>query len=163
MIWNDETIERLKAEHATGKSLRQIARDWSVTPNTILGKAHRLGMLANGARKAPRAARLPRPKPVVAIPLERAATTTRSKKWAAAAFVGEAVEPAVVGRPFLDMGFGECRWIIDGAEAGGRLCCGAPTPGLSSWCPAHRALVYTPRRGFVQRSNGAREMAGAFG
>ena len=38
----------------------------------------------------------------------------------------------------------QCRYIMadDGGQA---VCCGAPTAELSSWCPWHERIVYTPR------------------
>lgn len=36
----------------------------------------------------------------------------------------------------------QCRFIVseEGREA---VCCGAPTPGISSWCAWHQRIVFT--------------------
>jgi GcrA cell cycle regulator len=46
MEWNDETIARLRAFWLEGLSTAEIGRRMSVSKNAVVGKAHRLNLLA---------------------------------------------------------------------------------------------------------------------
>ena len=54
-------------------------------------------------------------------------------------------EPAPRHRvPLLQVGARQCRFIVSDTVSEA-VCCGAPTAELSSWCPWHERIVYTPR------------------
>ncbi len=46
--------------------------------------------------------------------------------------------------PLLQVGARQCRFIVSDTVSEA-VCCGAPTAELSSWCPWHERIVYTPR------------------
>lgn len=44
MVWNDDTIERLKKLWAEGLTTGEIGKELGVSKNAVVGKAHRLGL-----------------------------------------------------------------------------------------------------------------------
>jgi hypothetical protein len=52
-------------------------------------------------------------------------------------------DPNAVGVPITEVGFAQCRFIINDAVFPA-LCCGAGTTRASSWCEYHARVVFTP-------------------
>ncbi|MBE1237955.1 global cell cycle regulator GcrA-like protein [Phaeovibrio sulfidiphilus] len=46
MVWNDDTVERLKKLWADGLTTGDIGKQLGVSKNAVVGKAHRLGLKA---------------------------------------------------------------------------------------------------------------------
>ncbi|GJE54558.1 GcrA family cell cycle regulator [Methylobacterium thuringiense] len=155
-VWRDPAIvSRLRALWTTeGQTAEAIATTLSqqtgqaITRRAILRKLARMGLSGQGGGtraptvpKATLAARTPVSAPVEALPFRAppnvtpppapTSTDPRSGRWTLA-----------------DMrSTGQCKWPC--AEEGGRhLFCGEPAPigpgnPHGSWCPAHRARVFT--------------------
>lgn len=137
--WTPEMDARLRVLVMT-KSASAIGKLMGKTRNSIIGRAHRLGLkLSPTAVKARRSesGKRNRPKPprpavapapqVVAIPIEQLKAAV-------------SVE---------DIGSRQCRWTGDLPaliRLDTPLYCGAPTAEGQSWCPTHRARVFQPRR-----------------
>jgi hypothetical protein len=51
--------------------------------------------------------------------------------------------PAALAVPITEIGVAQCRFIVDD-KAFPAVCCGASTLVGSSWCEAHKRIVYTP-------------------
>jgi GcrA cell cycle regulator len=85
MDWNDETIARLRAFWDEGHSTAEIGRRLGITKNAVVGKAHRLNLVA-------------RPSPIrrasVEEKLERGAPQPRRVVGPTLASVSEAQPPA---------------------------------------------------------------------
>ncbi len=69
MEWNEEAIGRLRTLWAEGHSTAEIGRRMAVSKNAVVGKAHRLGLVARPSpirrEGAPSAARPPSPRRAV--------------------------------------------------------------------------------------------------
>lgn len=118
--WTPALDARLRALWAEGLTGGRIAKEIGRTKNSVLGRAHRLGLekrpspIRHGAAPAPK-----RPKselPSSVGPLTRG--------WERGGRVDG------------------CQWI-EGDAVGGVKCGAAVLPG-TAWCPEHRARVYQP-------------------
>ena len=158
-VWSEAEVERLKAFHAQGLSGTEIALRFGagLTRSAIFGKLHRLGLTgqrsgetgrltprlaargaASGTRRlAPASA--PRAVPPKFNFARKGAFPLRAREE------GDPPSPRVLPLPppslqipLLDVTRGQCRFIAgeDGRD------CGHPVAEGSSWCPAHRALVF---------------------
>jgi GcrA cell cycle regulator len=126
--WDSGDDSRLTRLWLEGLTTRAIATELETTRNAIIGRARRLGL--------PK-----RPSPIK--PNDgKADPRTYKKRNAAhlsigkrAALYGPKVEPATV---FVMPPARTCQWI-EGDASKPRFC-DAPTAGMSSWCPEHRAV-----------------------
>jgi GcrA cell cycle regulator len=137
--WNAQSDEELARLWAAGHTTMQIAAAFGVTKNSIIGRAHRIGLPArpgpinrpNGYQAPPRTARNPKitlpliavaPSPVV--PQKRAGRVQRSAVSASA----------------------KCQFPLwkHKTEPTHRYC-NAPAALGSSWCNACREVVFTGR------------------
>lgn len=103
----------------------EIAAQFGVSRNTVLGKVHRMGLAPK-----PRAAADPKT-PVSAPPRKPISKRTAKPPKPAE----PASEPARM--PLLDLRFGQCRFPLPN----GRFCA-APVIRDTSWCPNCARVVY---------------------
>lgn len=139
MTWTDLRIAELTRRILAGDSCGQIAKDWDVTRNTVLGKAKRLGLPLKGNtairrssrvypanRKPPEGKRAapkpPEPRPPVNPPAPR-------------------IE-ARAGVIWTARGKGCARPV--GGEGADTLSCGAPTDPGETYCLGCKAIMWLP-------------------
>ncbi len=169
-LWTEEKSADLKEMWMQGLSARQIGAVFGVSRNTVIGKAHRIG-LPHRKQTGPNGGRLP------AKPHEHKHVLRRTPN--PKHFIWEAGEPLIeqvhelLGPPVslidlagidpLEKNY-DCRWPVDGGS------CGMPHVVGYSYCKPHCRLAYykAPKisdveravRGFQQRKrNAARQHA----
>jgi len=168
LTWTKERIERLKELWTEGLSASEIAAELGegVSRNSVLGKAHRLG-LAQGERKGasmPRSrkpVRPPAPPPVVELPPPdkpvpaepppqnnpHPAPMMSDRPPAEAAELPrreEAVVPQSEGVTIMELRESTCRWPLgDPTTPEFRYCGGRAISGLP-YCAHHSQLAYQP-------------------
>lgn len=172
MIWNDERVDALKHLWAYGLSASQIAaRIGGVSRNSVIGKAHRLGLPLRGhaGNGRPRTSATPRNrktmnkyrsnrlKNTVRLGTPVTISTTATKIARTIERDGIPIPtPAEADIPrvsFLDLnedGKKHCKWIcldsVTGVPQDAPMFCGEePEPGLV-YCRAHALRAYSPVR-----------------
>ena len=139
-----EIFARAKALAAEGLSCGAIAAALGVSRNAVIGKFHREHIATARSRFAP-----PRPASAKAEPRPpRRPVRPASAK-------AEPRKPRALVRPPVVLGApapigplcdfppaGACRFIADDPIGDAWRCCGADTNPGSSWCAAHRAVVF---------------------
>lgn len=139
--WNEDSIERLKALWASGKSCSQIACHFpNASRSAVIGKVHRLGMVAQEARKRVTIGVGP-----VVTPKARKPAPTPP----AAALV--ILEPLVLENgAFVTMetvSNRTCRWPIgDPLHKDFHFCGNAPQKVGKPFCDAHAKKAYQPQQ-----------------
>lgn len=169
--WDDAKIQRLRDLWAEGKSTPEIARVMNTSKNSIVGKAHRLGLVSRpspikrGHATSPESVRIerknflpPLPEPVVVIlapepPVEPPKPVQRDPVPVAPVFEPPplpprpvpAPEPRVEPPPSAETLFRKptpCCWPIgEPGKPGFRMCDDRSEPGRS-YCPEHAAIAY---------------------
>lgn len=150
--WPDDRKEALKEMYARGLSASQTAAELNcgITRNAVIGMWHRLKLerrgVAAGIRRSVKVKPPGTPKP----PRKHRRTNVSmfATRWGAydtETKPGELPPDPVVDLVPLDIGLSDirplqCRWVTTEKPA---LFCGHPTL-VGSWCPVHRALVFTP-------------------
>lgn len=162
MIWTEQQVEELEAHWASGLSCSAIGRRMGVTRNTIIGKAHRLGLESRAQRFDPEErqrrkdeqeqraeARRQRHKDTEAARRERQ-RNQRSRKVQAPtlpepgpAFSGSLNIPFGDLREFSRWKPNQCRYIADEPAGPAYLACGNETLSGESWCGHCRGIVFT--------------------
>ncbi len=139
-IWLDPKNEMiLRAQWAEGVNIKTIADALATTRNTIIGKAHRLGlpMHINSAWHPDRPRKLREKK----TSCRRPRTSQKAKPLPAA----PANSPASLDIAFLDLQPHQCRYATT-ADAP-YLFCGETRAGDSSYCSFHDSLCHeTPKQ-----------------
>lgn len=136
--WSDDRVEQLKSLWQEGLSASQVASALgNVTRNAVLGKLHRLGLLAGSAEPRPERSRS-------SIPRSR---TIRPSEIAL-------LVPVVEPDPFTfeDGTFATvvtvsdrmCRWPIGDPKAGDFHFCGQAPMSGSCYCEAHTLRAHQP-------------------
>ena len=156
MDWNDETIARLRGFWDEGHSTAEIGRRLGVTKNAVVGKAHRLNLVARPSpirrptveEKAARAAPPPRrvsgptlieaPAPAPAAPV----SAPRPTPPARAVPVLRAVPPAP--RPAARVS--SCCWPIGEPGTPSFRFCSDPALATKPYCAQHAAIAYVKVR-----------------
>lgn len=113
--WGAPEIAKLRDLWAAGLSCADIARQLRTTKNSIVGKAHRLGLSQRRPGRIVQAFAL-HPVPALA-----------SKE---------------VGFSIIDLSREQCRWPIAETRSGHRFCGDQCQPD-SPYCETHRALAYS--------------------
>lgn len=135
--WSDDRIDQLKSLWHEGLSASQVASALgNVTRNAVLGKLHRLGLLAGSGELRP-----VRPRSTV--------PRCRASKFALLAPVAEP-DPFT----FADGSFATvvtvsdhmCRWPIGDPKAGGFHFCGHAPKAGSRYCEAHTQRAHQPAK-----------------
>jgi GcrA cell cycle regulator len=144
--WTEERTAELKRLVAAQLSASEIAKAMGdgLTRNSIIGRCHRLGLELGGARQV--FARQPKatPKP---LKTSKAARLFVGSWGACPEIIPGHVPPTPVADlvplniPLADIGAFQCRWVTSQEPA---LFCGHRAE-VGSWCPTHRAIVFTPR------------------
>ena len=140
--WSDERVATLKSLWLDGLSASQIAgRLGGVTRNTVIGKAHRLGL---GGRAAPaNPARAPRLR--AARPARRTCPA-RPQRPAAPAVATSAASTAPEGPGLVDdlarLPAHACKWPIGDPKDAGFSFCGRAADGR--YCATHEAAGVRP-------------------
>ena len=138
MGWTDERVAELKRLVDSGLSGPDIASAMGVTRSVINGKCHRLGISIKRKECEPA------PKP---LKPSKAARLFVGSWGACPEIIPGHIPPTPVADlvpmniPLADIGAFQCRWITSQQPA---LFCGHRTE-VGSWCPTHRAIVFTPR------------------
>jgi hypothetical protein len=134
-MWTEEKIARFQELIALDYSAAQIGAELGFSKNSILGKAHRLGLKVNPNSPQSQRARLglKAPKQIRARP--------PSAPRAARVFIPGAVlmrEPTPAGAvAFIDAEPGQCRWFQPEQHGAYGLICANPTAGDKSYCKTH--------------------------
>ena len=76
----------------------------------------------------------------VSMPRSKPKTSAEGKEQLSSSLARMASAPGGRGVPITEVGFGQCRFVIDDRSFPA-VCCGEPTLG-GSWCAQHRALVF---------------------
>lgn len=147
MPWTEDHIERLKVLWEDGKqSVSQIAAEFHMSRNAIIGKAHRL-MLPPRRRAPPRdtSPRKPRwhrprltPYAVMKKKKEQEARSLLIKETFEKPVVVPVPEPILNPIPLMLLKAGDCRWPVN--EGGPYLFCGAAKINGHSYCEKHHMM-----------------------
>lgn len=139
VIWREE-FDRIIIENRGRMSASLIADliGHGCTRNSVIGRAHRLG-LEKLSRQDPE--RTTRPRSTV--------IRRRESRVPDAPQVIDTLIPFEQRKTLLTLGPGDCRWPVGDPQAAGFFFCGAEKFGQESYCAAHyhRAHTYTPRPG----------------
>lgn len=141
-VWTPEVVARLRSLVADGRSARQIAADLGgVTRNAVIGKVHRLGL----AFKQP-VGGISKPAASMSDALTR--RIVAKVEIAAKSAASPAPDLGRLGICFMDLKSNTCRrplWDdISRPSFEQMRFCGAETEIGSPYCPACRAILYTP-------------------
>lgn len=142
MIWNETAVETLKKLWAEGRSVGEIAAELGgVSRNAVIGKAHRLHLVAhvNAPEHGKPIVRVP-----VAKPFIRTARLPKAKvdpvKVAAVKKMVERTAalpaPAPLNFTLLELNHGDCRWPVSG-DGAKTLFCGHNVEAGKSYCACH--------------------------
>ena len=156
MEWTDETIARLRELWAEGHSTAEIGRRMGISKNAVVGKAHRLNLVArpspirrDGERPPPRPA-MPRRVTGPTLPPLAAAAVVSVSPVARPIPVPARPEPAkphvVRPVPTYTPRAQTCCWPL--GEPGTptfRFCDAGAIPG-KPYCPEHAAIAYVKVR-----------------
>lgn len=148
-LWNDALDARLRAAVEAGDTDAEIAEAFGTVRGVINYRRHRLGLLTNHTRKAPKkptAVFNTHPKADVSHGIERAPVIP---KEAAFAGIGKRTTLAIAL-------FGECRWPLECVEDEQTLC-GETTLLEQVYCACHAKLARNP----IQPKGGERDLARA--
>lgn len=154
--WTDERDATLGALWELGLSSAEIARRMDTTKNSIIGRAHRLGLeprpspIKQGTRWMPgrRAADRPRPPPTPKVTLPALACVAAVPRLVVSAPVAAPARPVPVPAPPRVVVMPppppirpsrQCEWL-DGSTPKSFVRCDEPSDG--SWCPEHRKRVF---------------------
>lgn len=159
-FWDDRTIARLVKLVADGNSAGTIGKELGISRNSVIGKAHRLGLsFGKGIPSMPEidetaAERKERRKavgkPSAPAPVREAPQPTQ-RTYPLASYpapVEAAPEPPVDfhapvptgGYDLLDLRAGQCRYAITPDKAQVHRFCGEAVEPGKSYCPKHYAL-----------------------
>ena len=157
LTWTKERIERLKELWREGLSASEIAAELGegVSRNSVLGKAHRLG-LAQGERKVASSPR-PRKPPHSPDPAPAAEPPPQSKPDPAPMMSDrppaeaaelprrdEAIVPQSHGVTIMELREGVCRWPLGDPTTPAFRYCGARAVEGLPYCSHHAQLAYQP-------------------
>ena len=141
MTWHPERVERLKELWAAGKSAGQIAREFGLTRNAVVGKIQR-------ANLPPRLVVERKPRPSRARP-----NNLRVKKEGRTFDPGDRALPVESPKPpackpvsLLAVRSSECRYpVAEWAGPDAPFYCGAPTmDDCGPYCRWHARIAYQP-------------------
>ena len=157
MEWNDETIARLRALWLEGLSTAEIGRRMGVSKNAVVGKAHRLNLLARpspirrqGADAPPRPPVLRRVTGPTLPPLSATAPVAPEPQRASAPPKGapsSAIKPPAI-RPVAPR-FGRavaCCWPIGEPGTPSFHFCDAEAANGKPYCGEHAQIAYVKVR-----------------
>jgi GcrA cell cycle regulator len=138
-------IEQLKNLTAEGYSASEIANEFGVTRNAVIGKQTRLGLARSQSKQ-----NVPKVQLHIGVTEhDTVAKIVRKKtkpKISIAPSPANQVTPLKIG--FMKMNFGTlCAYVLDEkGDDGLALYCGHPKYGALSFCFGHSAIVYTEFR-----------------
>lgn len=163
--WTEANENRLRALWVEGHSTAEIGRRMGVSKNSVVGKAHRLGLevrpspiIRDGMARAPRQYPLPRaireqaarlaPLLSVDMPPPPAPPPLSEKGIANLSRAGLAPQLMVIeAAPVEPLGKTPCCWPLWGTGKPTHKYCGSPSRLGRPYCPSHHALAYTkPQR-----------------
>jgi GcrA cell cycle regulator len=151
--WSSEMESRLRTLAAEGLSYGAIGREFGLSRNAVIAKAHRMNLPA-------------RPSPIVKSDALKPARRARGGKWAwveapasstlaPLPVVADMPPPVAPLVPVRAGGGRECCWPMNNPPRGKPwLFCGAVTAAGKSYCAEHCALAYVQR---PERSEAQRE------
>lgn len=147
--WTDDETALLKRLLRDKASRKEIALEIGLmadatgrSRNAVCGKIHRLGLSTPFVPKAS--------KPVPIAPKAVRPKLSKPVKIKSAKPMGEIMlqaspEPAKpLNMTFMDIGYGDCRWIIGYPAGLDTLYCGTKTRDGKPYCAYHHTLCYTP-------------------
>lgn len=163
MEWNEESITRLRTLWAEGHSTAEIGRRMNVSKNAVVGKAHRLGLLArpspirrdvSGGQARPPSPRRatgptlpPLPGAEPAPPAAAPVAPTMVAPMAAAApplrpAASPPVQPVVRAAPVRVVRSAACCWPIGEPGTPSFRFCDAAALSGKPYCAEHAQLAY---------------------
>lgn len=154
--WDEQTVARLRKLWSAGKSGTEIAREFRVTRNTIVGKAHRLGLTRDravvkanylrlsgrrpDAPKPPRAPIVKRVAPALGAASQHRLRTLREAAEARPLMVCEELSATT---DIFGLKDGVCRFPIGDPKAASFGYCGREADGERVYCALHCDRAYT--------------------
>jgi GcrA cell cycle regulator len=161
MVWNEETVAQLRSLWLEGHSTAEIGRRLAVTKNAVVGKAHRMNLLARpspirreqaeGDRPRPRPPRhvvgstLP-PLPAVGEAPARPTPPTVPARVERPAPAPAATPPRLAPVPPSQIRTVACCWPIGDPGTKSFRFCDAPAVPGKPYCAEHAALAYVKVR-----------------
>jgi len=147
--WSDQRIAQLKAMVADGGTARSIAAEWGVTRNTVAGKMNKLGLKRGhpAPKQKPINPQIRRHKknrligPVMPVVVAAPIVKPREPLPPPPFHSG----PVELNSPILALTETSCRFPIGDPHHADFHFCGAQRDGRT-YCAAHAALAYRPRR-----------------
>lgn len=133
--WAAADGEILADMWAAGHSAKEIARRLGKTKNSIIGRAHRIGLAARPSLIAGRAAKMRKPRALDAQkgPLKRSEISPLA-----------ALPIPALPAELPEVEWGRCQFIFSDPRVNASKC-GAPAVRGRAWCSEHLAIVYTLR------------------
>jgi GcrA cell cycle regulator len=146
--WTEERIEMLKKLLFDGLSLKQIGRELGITRNSVVGKAHRLGLSKGGvpasiaATPVPRGPRRIKRRPQNITPV--LAHINRADPGLPPTLSTPTPEDIPMGerKTLMKLLNNDCRWPIGDPRDPDFGFCGAPKCAGSSYCAGHARIAY---------------------
>ena len=124
MAWTDDKIKQLKKLWGKGKSTVEIAKELGISKNSVIGKVHRLSLVA-------------RPSPIknVVPTIKKAVKKTAGKCG------------------LMDLKTSTCRWPIGEPTDEDFHFCGKPTVTGKPYCADHCQIAYTSLKELADQSS----------
>ena len=144
--WTDQRVDQLKRLLADGLSASEIAGEFGISRNAIIGKVHRYGLSFSRApwrrgMGAPRAPRIARKAPLrkSKLQLHPGLAPKLPVEEPVPEHVDDLAIPAGQRRTILTLRKDDCRWPVGDPrlEPASFFYCGAPAKDGSSYCPHH--------------------------
>ena len=127
MAWTDDKIKQLKKLWGKGKSTVEIAKELGISKNSVIGKVHRLNLVA-------------RPSPIKKV----------------APVVQKPVKKAAGKCGLMDLKTSTCRWPIGEPTDEDFHFCGKQTVMGKPYCPDHCQIAYTSLKELADQNSKSR-------
>ncbi len=153
MEWNEEAITRLRALWGEGHSTAEIGRRMNVSKNAVVGKAHRLGLVARPSpirrEAATSVSRPPSPRRAVGPTLPPLPCGPAAPQLAAIPerpVVAAPVAPRLRAAPARASRLSACCWPIGEPGTPSFRFCDADALSGKPYCAEHAQLAYVKVR-----------------
>jgi GcrA cell cycle regulator len=151
--WNDDTIGRLRTLWAEGHATAEIGRRLGISKNAVVGKSHRLNLVARPSpirRDGAKQPRVRRPRCPSLTELQPRTTPTPARdppapqsSTAPVQNVAPVVRASPVVRPvYVPRGKQPCCWPIGEPGRSSFRFCNVPNVEGKPYCPEHCSLAY---------------------
>lgn len=145
--WNDESIDRLKQMVADKFSAAQIAAEFGVTRNSILGKIHRLGIVMPNRLGSVGRPKKPREPKLHWTGLPKRKSPRRKPPTIPDGYQCAPIECIPLNIKFLDVTDNQCSYVIGEVNGVETVCCGLAVIADRSYCQSHYSMCHTVTSG----------------